>query len=220
MEFIIFIIFLFFELVNLINKEIYYKIYLKREKMNENLRNDILSVLKESLEAINLNNIQTLKDLSNRLIHSSSIIQDEDSIIINVLVYSLSKAFERSNYRQFKDWNVFVKNCVDNLKKAHFSLLNNDLVNYRRHIKEILNIIDKLESKLKLYIKDVFHNAYIAKGSRLYEHGISVGRTAELLGINQFELMDYVGKTGIADIKEGVTLDVVKRLNIARGLFK
>lgn len=188
--------------------------------MNENLRDDILHILKESLDAIKVNDVKRLKDLSNMLVHSSSIMQDEDSIIINVLIYSLSKAFERSSYRQFKDWNIFVENCVDNLKKAHFGLLNNDLVNYRRSIKEILGIIDKLESKLKLYIKDVFHNAHIAKGSRLYEHGISVGRTAELLGVNQFELMDYIGKTGIADIKEGITLDVVKRLNVARGLFK
>ncbi|MBU2634293.1 MAG: hypothetical protein KJ674_03540 [Nanoarchaeota archaeon] len=188
--------------------------------MNEDLKKSILDVLKESLDAIKVNDINKLKDLSNRLIHNSSIMQDEDSIIMNVLIYSLSKVFERTNYRQFKDWNLFVKNCIDNMKKAHFSLLNNDFVNYRKNIKEILIIIDKLDSKLKLYIKNVFHNAHIARGSRLYEHGISVGRTAELLGLNQFELMDYIGKTGIADIKEGFTLDVVKRLNIARSLFK
>ncbi|MFH1209683.1 MAG: hypothetical protein V1663_02755 [archaeon] len=188
--------------------------------MDDNLKKDILQVLKESIESIQSNNIINLKDLSNRLIHSSSIMQEEDSIIVTVLIYSLSKAFERPNYAQFKDWNFFVETCTSNLKKAYDSLLNNKLEDYRKNIKDILQVIDKLESKLKIYIGDVFHNAFIAKGSRLYEHGISAGRTAELLGINQFELMDYIGKTGIADIKEGVTLSASKRLNIARSLFK
>jgi len=188
--------------------------------MNDKLKRDILDVLKESLDAIESNNIIKLKDLSNRLIHSSSIMQEDDSILVTVLIYSLSKALERPNYTQFKDWNIFVETCVNNLKKAYYALMKDEFDVYTKSIKEVLNVIDKLESKLKTYIGDVFHNAFIAKGSRLYEHGISVGRTAELLGINQFELMDYIGKTGIADIKEGVTLSASKRLNIARGLFK
>jgi hypothetical protein len=188
--------------------------------MDDNLKKDILQVLKESIESIKSNNLTNLKDLSNRLVHSSSIMQEEDSIIITVLIYSLSKAFERPNYAQFKDWNFFVETCTNNLKKAYDNLLNNKLDDYRKNIKDILQVIDKLESKLKIYIGDVFHNAFIVKGSRLYEHGISAGRTAELLGLNQFELMDYIGKTGIDDIKEGVTLSASKRLNIARSLFK
>ena len=65
----------------------------------------------------------------------------------------------------------------------------------------------------------MLNKARINKASRLYEHGISIGRTAELLGVTRFELMDYVGKTYIADVKENMTIGARERLMIARRLF-
>ena len=88
-----------------------------------------------------------------------------------------------------------------------------------RSIKNKLDIIDRLDTKLKNYIKEVIKDSQIARGSRLYEHGISLGRTADLLGISKWELIEYSGKTGISEIREGITLSEDKRLRIARGLF-
>ena len=78
--------------------------------------------------------------------------------------------------------------------------------------------LTKLDPKLKIHIKEVFEKARINKASRLYEHGISAGRTADLLGISTWELMDYSGTTGLAD--KGITKDVKERIKIARELFK
>ena len=60
--------------------------------------------------------------------------------------------------------------------------------------------------------------AQIKKGSRLYEHGLSMAKSAEILGIGQWELMSYVGKTRIID-EEAVTTGVKKRLDVARKIF-
>jgi hypothetical protein len=187
--------------------------------MDNAVKKEIINILKISLDAIKKDDIKILRDLSNGIINSSSISQDEDVIMIAVVTYSLAKIFERTDYRKYSGWHLFHETVNNSLRGALFALENNNVINFEKDIKGILDIVDKLDNKLKNYIKDVIHDAQIARGSRLYEHGISMGRTAELLGINKWELTEYVGKTGISEIKEGFTLDIEKRLRAARRLF-
>ena len=78
--------------------------------------------------------------------------------------------------------------------------------------------ISKLELKFKQYIDEVITRAQIKKGGSVIERGISVARAAALMGIGQWELMSYVGKTNIHE-QSLPKLDVMKRLNVARDLF-
>lgn len=187
--------------------------------MIEKVKNDVLKVIKEILAAIKENNSVKLDNLSNQTVHSSSIFQDENAITIAVVSYSLSKIFERYRYKQYKDWNIFYETSINNLNKAKENLEKNNIKEYEISIKNILNVIDKLSSNLKKYVKEVIEKAQIVKGSRLYEHGISIGRTSELLGISKWELMDYAGKTGIPDMEENKSFPIDKRIKFARGLF-
>lgn len=188
--------------------------------MDEDIKKEIIDILRSSLEALKKDDIKTLRDLSNKIINSSSITQDEDVITIAVMMYSLSKIFERTDYRKYPGWNLFHETTINSLRGSLFALENKDVINFEKNLKNILDIIDKLDNKLRNYIKDVIHSSQIARGSRLHEHGISLGRTAELLGIDKWELTEYTSKTGIAEIKEGLTLKVDKRLRIARRLFR
>jgi len=64
----------------------------------------VLDVLKEVEKAIISEDIIKLKDLSNQTIHTASISQDTDNILVAVLIYSISKVIERSNYREYPEW--------------------------------------------------------------------------------------------------------------------
>lgn len=188
--------------------------------MRKDVRVDILNLIKEGLKAIREKNILALKRLSNNTIHNASIYQDNHSTVIAVVIYSIYKIFDRSGYRNFKTWNFFYKNVTSNLRKAYISLKKNDEKNYDRYIKDIFNVVDKLDKKFKSYVKDIITQARIHKASRLHEHGVSAGRTAELLGVSEWEIMDYIGKTGISEVKFNLSVDVRKRLKFARSLFK
>ncbi|MCX8194418.1 MAG: hypothetical protein N3G19_03635, partial [Candidatus Pacearchaeota archaeon] len=85
---------------------------------------------------------------------------------------------------------------------------------------DIRRAVDLLSGHLKIYIQDVFRKAQINKASRLYEHGISAAETAELLGITQFELSEYTGRTGIADVDLSITMPIKTRLNFTKTLFE
>ena len=72
---------------------------------------------------------------------------------------------------------------------------------------------------MRNYIKDVFRKAEINKASRIYEHGISMQKTAELLGISIFELAEYAGSTGIGDVNLSITKDIGERIKIAKEIL-
>ena len=78
--------------------------------------------------------------------------------------------------------------------------------------------ISKADSTLDLYIQHVIDEANVKKASKIYDHGISLGQTAQLLGISHWELMRYVGHTKIPEgVIEKVNIKV--RLNYVYGLF-
>lgn len=188
--------------------------------MDEQVKKEVLVLLQQSLVAVQQDDIKTLRDLSNRIIHSAGIYQDESVILVSVVVYGLSKVLERSDYRAYRDWGRFHHVALTSLQQAAVFLQQNNEQQYVLTLQELLKSLDSLGSKLRVYVQDVMHQAHINKASRFYEHGVSVGRTAKLLGVSPWDLMDYVGSTGIADVEENMTLDVGRRLKFARGLFR
>ncbi|MBU0929515.1 MAG: hypothetical protein KJ623_00395 [Nanoarchaeota archaeon] len=180
---------------------------------------NILNILQKSYNAIINRDTAALRELSNHTIHTSSISQDEDAISVSIIIYSFSKIFER-NYFEYKDWDKFYLSIKEDLKGAIKAIKNQNIPEYEKYIRAISNNIDKLDKKLRNYIQDVFEAAKVHKASRIHEHGISIGRTAQLLGISEWELMDYTGKTGIADVSLSKTMTLNKRIKLAREVFK
>jgi len=182
-------------------------------------KDNILNILSSVIKAIDKNDVFTIKEMSNRTVHSASIFQDPNSISIAVIVYSLAKVYEREKYTEYKDWKVFEKLVLANLKNAFSNLNANKTEEFAQNLKTILESIKKLSGHLKRYIEEVFRKARINKASRLYEHGISVEQTAKLLGITVFELAEYAGKTGIADVDLSITMPERERIKIAMDFF-
>jgi len=188
--------------------------------LDEQERTNLIRILQETIQALRNKDSQTLKDLSNQSIHDASILQERHAITLAVLIYALSKIHERQeSYSALKGWKSLCINCDTGLEVAKHKLENKDYNGFDEAIKLYMKNLGKLDAKLRTYILDVFQRAKINKASRIYEHGISIGRTAELLNVSRFELMDYVGKTFISDVQENITLSVKNRLKIARGLF-
>jgi hypothetical protein len=182
-------------------------------------KDNLLNILSSVIKAIDEKDTLTIKEMSDRTVHSASIFQDTNSISIAVIVYSLAKIYERERYTEYKDWKGFEKLILVNLKKAFSNLNANRTEEFSQNLKLILDSIKKLSGHLKGYIEDVFRKARISKASRLYEHGISVERTAKLLGVTVFEMAEYSGKTGIADVDLSITMPEKDRIKIAINFF-
>ncbi len=181
---------------------------------------NVLRILKETLESLKKEDTIRLKDLSNQTIHTASLSQDPDNIAVAVIVYSLSKIIERKKYREYSGWQKFYNELILAIDGSIVALKKNDAELFKEKLKSIRGGIGKLSGNLKTYIHDVFTKAKINKASRIYEHGISMEKTAKLLGITMWELANYAGQTRISDVPLSKTLNVKARIKLAQGMFK
>ncbi len=177
--------------------------------MDGTVRINIMRLLKDSLVAIREGDSFMLKELSNGNIHNASIFQDEDSLGISVVVYALSKVMERTDSRQV---------IASQLQKALEALSSGKDAAYRSEIRQVIRTIRLEDSRLKRFVFSVMEQAQVKKGSAIYEHGISIGRVAEILGVSKWELMQYLGKTRASE-QSSERIPTEKRLELARRAF-
>ncbi|MBL7100480.1 MAG: hypothetical protein ISS23_00835 [Nanoarchaeota archaeon] len=188
--------------------------------MKDIVREDILSIFDDAIDAIKNNDAHKLGEISNHTVHDASIYQDKYSVSIAVIIYSLSKIFQRNQYKTFEGWKRFYKRCLENLDKARSALLRRKSKVYDNKLKDLYKSISELEHKLGTYITEVLNQAQIKKGKKVYEHGLSAGRAAELLGISKWELMNYLGQTKIADVQPLRTKNIKAKLEFTKKLFR
>lgn len=180
--------------------------------MRQIIRDDLMMVLRKAIAAYEQRDFVELTSLSNHTIHDASIFQEDDPLSMAVFMYALSKVVERCAERAHSCPIV-----VPQMKTALFALERDDENAYRAVMKDLIREIGSYEAQLKMYIQKVIEKAKIKKGSKIHEHGISVARSAELLGLSQWELQVYIGK-GLHELK--TTIPVSERLRKARELFK
>ncbi len=180
---------------------------------------NILNILKQTKKAIAENNPLELKRLSNQTIHSASTNQDQENISIAVTIYSLGKIYQREHYKKLEGWENFNRLINNSLNLAIKYLEKGDLENYKKNFALIGKAINKISGKLKNFISDVFEKARINKASKIHEHGISLGKTAKLLGVTLYDLATYTGTSGVSDIPLNKTIDIKQRIKFAEEIF-
>ncbi|VVB83842.1 Uncharacterised protein [uncultured archaeon] len=184
-------------------------------------KENVLRILEETKEALKNSDSLKLKELSNQTIHTASLTQDSDNIAVAVMVYSLSKIIERVEYKKFSGWDNFYKVITSSVDNSINAIKTNNDKKLQQSLMSIREAISKLSGKLKIYIQDVFRKAQINKASKIYEHGISMEKTASLLGVTMFDLASYAGqKEEISNAPLSQTLDVKSRIKIAEDIFK
>ena len=188
------------------------------EDVRESVKKDILAILDQVIaimEDKKESDVYEIKELSNHTIHSASIFQDTYSTSLAVLVYSLYKIIER---KILDDKNY--KNLLEELKYARLYLRDGKLHEYKKSMDKLFSEISRVDKQFRIFMQHVLEKARVNKGSKLYEHGLSIAKASELMGISQWELSSYVGKTAMVDIGEPETaVNVRKRIAVALKAF-
>ncbi len=182
-------------------------------------KENILRILKETKVAVEKGDCTKIKDLSNQTTNTASLTHDPDNIAVAVIIYSLSKIVERKDYQKLPGWNNFFKTYINAIDKTISAIEKNDEKAVDQNLNLITKAIGKLSGKLKQYISDVFRKARINKASKIYEHGISMEKTAELLGITLFELASYAGQKDLPPPVPEKATDVRSRIKLAMEMF-
>jgi hypothetical protein len=173
--------------------------------MNEQVKKDILIVLKSSIDCLSKNLCSLLQSTSDKVIHNASIFQDEYSTSVAIIIYALAKMSERTN-----DINPQI---ISELKSAYDKLNSGNENAFLQDLKDLMNLIENEDRKAKYYFKHVIDKAKIKKGTKIYDHGISSKRVADMLGRSQWELMSYIGRTNISDHYDH-TINMKKKISL------
>lgn len=182
--------------------------------MEKEVRVDIIKSIDEAILILEKKDFVRLKEVSDHTIHNASIFQDEDSISVAVIIFAIFKIMERCK----KDQASICSTIMQTFVKARDALADKNEKRYREIIKGLFQLITKEDERLRLFIEHVIDQAQIKKGSKLYEHGISIAQAAELLSISQYELMNYIGKTRMSERLDDPT-GIIARLEFTRRIF-
>ena len=184
-------------------------------------KEDLINVFRAVIDAFNRYNPSEIMELSNHIIHSLSIYQDKRILTAAIVIYSLGKIVERGKVRRFpqEEWNKFVEDVRSVLIDALVGLKAGNFSDYDKAIRKLQKAIMRLDRSFMMYIGEVFDAAKLKKGTKLVEHGVSIGRVSKLFGISEWELMSYIGKRGIIEREEEKS-DVKERLEKVREVFE
>ncbi len=178
----------------------------------------IIQVLEETQKALKLEDSAKLKNLSDQTVHDASIYQHTDYIIIAVLIYSLSKLVERKQHSGIKQWDNLAKKVNASLSLAIIALQQDRQDKFLSYLESAKKSLENI-SNLKPIIEEVIRKASVNKASKIYEHGISLGNTAKLLGITQWELSEYIGQKENPHAKYSSTINIKSRAKMAMEFF-
>ncbi|MAG02474.1 hypothetical protein CMI42_03995 [Candidatus Pacearchaeota archaeon] len=178
----------------------------------------ILNILRKVKKSLQERDYIRLKILSDKVIEHVSVHQDSDLLSVTVIIYALSKLIERESYKKEKNWDRFYKGFLMNINEMIKALEREDMGGFRDEIKQNSKLLQGLTGRLKLYLSDVFRKARINKASKVYDQGISMERTARLLGVSIWEVSEYAGHK--PDVNLAVTMPIRERVKLAEEIFE
>lgn len=180
---------------------------------------EVINVFTKAAVAVKNRDASLLKDLSDDTLNHAAMQQDDQSISIAVIVYALSKIIDRMQEKELSTQTAILDRIQNRMEKAKLLLDKGNQQQYKEVMKEIFAKINEIDVKFTEYVQEVIEKAKVKKASKMHERGISLGRTAELLGLTQWDLMNYVGKTMLYDREPVSKVSLKQRMAYAEELF-
>lgn len=177
----------------------------------------IIEVLEQAKIALTEEDSLKLGQLSDQTIHSASIYQHTDFIMLAVIIYSLNKIMTRKT--SLSNWKTFLKSTIKNLDTAISYIKQEDENRFVSTLEKIKISLTEISPEAKAFGEEVLKKASVNKAAKIHEHGISLDRTATLLDVTKWELLDYIGQKNLGDIAYSITIDPKRRAKMALEFF-
>jgi len=161
--------------------------------MNEEVKKEIIYDLQEALKILEVkeaHDVEELKVLSDHGIEDVALHKDLDLISVAVLIYSIYKVFHCMRDEEYTNLKSELNSAITQLKQGN-------LGRYNKAIKTSFKIVRQCNAKVKEHLQDVMDAAKIKKGTALLEKGLSMGQAAGLMGLSNWDLQQYAGKTSV-----------------------
>ena len=181
--------------------------------MDTEIKQKVISVLTSLKEILSSDQIipTKLKQLSDELVDGASLCHDQDCISISVLAYSLYKIF-------LKNLNIEKTSLLEYVKIVLDSVDND--IHFRSNVRKLFDHLKKYDKNIDINILQIIKHVQVKSGLKMYDHGLSIGQAAEIMGVSKWNIMEYLGASSIVDQDSSYRIDCKTRLNFTKGLFK
>ncbi len=161
--------------------------------MKENVKREIIKDLNKAIQILQQRkqmDVEAMKQLSNQAIEDVALHKDLDVVSITVLFYSIYKVSDCIDDEAF-DY------LIKGMENARDALQRNSFGRYNKAIKNLFVTVRGCNAKIKEHFQDVMDAARIKKGAVLLQKGLSLGQAAGLMGLSNWDLQAYAGKTTV-----------------------
>jgi len=143
--------------------------------------------------------------------------EDRRFVLLATIAYSFAKLFDKPYIAESRQFKELLPRALERLDTALDALAAGDLKEYDAQLHGIIGDVKHLSQDLGRFVVNIVDKARIKAATQIYAHGASLGRAAEMAGVDKRELAAYVGQTTLTDKYE--TMPVSQRLARARKLF-
>lgn len=188
--------------------------------MKPEVKRDILNILEGVNVSFDKYNADAIMEWSNHIIHSASIHQEKHTSLVAIVVYSIGKVMAKGKIRRYPQevWNAFETTVRNELPKAINHLKTDAHKKFDRSLLILQKAVMNLDESYMDFADHVVDRAKLKKAAKVFEHGVSLSRVAELFGVSEWELRSYAGKSRIFE-RVAEKSNVKKRLDKIRGFF-
>lgn len=161
--------------------------------------------------------VQGIRKLHSALVTEIAIKYDEGLWRLCLITYVLSKILSKPRYWK-GDRNQIWSEVGKRLQEASELWNAGKKTQAQKQLVMVYRRIESADEKDRRYIKTLFGKAALKAASTFYAKGLSLGRSAELTGLDKHEVLSYTGQTAMHERVLG-KVEVEARMRRLRALF-
>ncbi|MCC7571352.1 hypothetical protein KO465_08545 [Candidatus Micrarchaeota archaeon] len=159
-------------------------------------------------------NFKRIKAVEHKCANELVLAFDRDLFNTCLLCFMVGKLISKKRFEKHPYLLKFDR-LINDLK---YHMNSDDYIGMRKIVSKMITLIDSLDSSDKKFINKLAYNGKIKIASKLYAQGISLSRSSKVTGADEYEILNYIGKTMMADRIE-TYMPISKRLEKLEKVF-
>jgi len=159
----------------------------------------VKNTIRKLVLAYKTKDVRGLKNINHDCTMAMVLQNDPEFLNIGILSYMFSKIFAKPKFWKQGKMSQAMNQFRNYMDKLTIYSKRDDSLSIDRTVKAMITLLETLESQDKKYIRSLEDSARLKMGSRLYAQGLSLGSASHKVNINKKEIIEFVGKTMMAD---------------------
>ncbi len=136
-----------------------------------------------------------MRKLADNFLDSALSQNDPLLIDLSLILYSLHKLCLKQEFKNKEKKELFLNQIESLLSESLTAVQSKNLNLAKKKLSKIFLIIEKYDSKLSYYMRNVIDKARIKYASKAYSKGMSLSKAVELTNADKTMVLDYIGAT-------------------------